>query len=1093
MTKTHLKHCISLIFAALLWAPLACRAAESGSLPLDGQWRFELDRADAGLQEAWFARTLPNRIKLPGGLTEQGMGDPVTMKTSWIGGIVDKSWFTAAEYAAYREPGHVKVPFWLQPDLYYAGAAWFQRDITVAKEWTGQRVVLHLERPHWETRVWVDGKVIGTHNALATPHEYDLGQLAPGQHTLTLRVDNRMVIDIGENSHSLSDHTQGNWNGVVGRIELRATPLVWIEEAQVYPNAARKSARVNVKVGNQTGKPVKVKLGFAVLAEKRAAPAAVPLEFEVPSGGGASETTLALGEDAPLWDEFHPILHELKLSLVAENGAKHARLTRFGLRDIVTEGTQITINGRKTFLRGTLECAIFPRTGHPPTDVAEWKRIIGVAQAHGLNHLRFHSWCPPEAAFVAADELGMYVQVECSSWANQSTTIGDGKPVDAWIYEEADRILKSYGNHPSFVLFLYGNEPGGSKHKQYLAKWTKHYQALDSRRLVGTGAGWPEIPESQLQLLPDPRVQQWGQELNSRINSKPPETTTDYRAFISKRKVPVISHEIGQWCVYPNFAEIKKYTGYLKARNFEIFRDRLAASGLGALGEEFLFASGKLQALCYKEEIESALRTPGMGGFQLLDLHDFPGQGTALVGVLDPFWEEKGYISAKEYSRFCNSIVPLARLAKRVFTSDEPLMAELEVANFGANVMTQAVVTWKLTGTGGKVLAQGELPPSDIAVGNGIPLGKIGMTLREVTVPQQCKLVVGIAKTKFENDWDLWVYPPHREASAGEVLVTSVFDQDTQKKLAAGAKVLLTLPAKSVRNFDRAPVKLGFSSIFWNTAWTRRQAPTTLGIVCDPKHPALAQFPADSFSNWQWWYLIHRSGALRLDGWPGDTQPVVRMIDDWVTARPLGLIVEARVDKGKIVVCGFDLTAGADDPVSRQMRTSLLAYMNSNQFSPTAQVDTAQISALIAGSKTAVRRDIKATASSAQPDYEAELAVDGDLTTMWHTPWQPNEIAFPHELVFELKQSTKLSGVRVTPRQDGKSNGFIRDFEIYLSADGVNWGKPAASGTFPANAKPKELRLIAPQSARFVKLIARSGHTPDPWASVAEFEIIKTP
>jgi hypothetical protein len=246
-------------------------------------------------------------------------------------------------------------------------------------------------------------------------------------------------------------------------------------------------------------------------------------------------------------------------------------------------------------------------------------------------------------------------------------------------------------------------------------------------------------------------------------------------------------------------------------------------------------------------------------------------------------------------------------------------------------------------------------------------------------------------------------------------------------------------------------------------------------------------------SNWQWWYLIHRAGALRLDGWPTNAKPVVRMIDDWVTTRSLGLIAEAQVGKGKILVCGFDLTNGANDPVSRQMRASLLTYMNSKRFRPAARVDAAQVSALIAVPTVAARRDIKATASSAQPDHEAELAVDGDLTTMWHTPWQPNEIAFPHDLVLELRQSTKLSGFRVSLRQDGNRNGFIRDYEIYLSADGVNWGEPVAKGTFAADAKPKEIRLSAAQAARFVKLTARSGHAAGPWAAVAEFEIINAP
>jgi beta-galactosidase/beta-glucuronidase len=327
---------IALVLATL--GPLLSvgRTAESTSLPLGGQWRFQLDRADVGEQEGWFGRALPERIKLPGGLTEQGIGDAVTTNTAWIGGIVDKSWFTAPEYAAYREPGNVKVPFWLQPELYYAGAAWFQRDFTVPQDWAGQRVVLHLERPHWETRVWVNGTLIGTNNALATPHEYDLGQLAPGKHSLTLRVDNRMILDIGENSHSVSDHTQGNWNGVVGRIELRATPLVWIEEVQVYPNAAQKAARVSVKLGNQTGKPVKVKLGFGVNVVKRAPFDAAQLELDIPAGGGAGETTLSLGKNAPLWDEFNPTLHELKLTLTTDTGATHTQQTRFGLREIAT-------------------------------------------------------------------------------------------------------------------------------------------------------------------------------------------------------------------------------------------------------------------------------------------------------------------------------------------------------------------------------------------------------------------------------------------------------------------------------------------------------------------------------------------------------------------------------------------------------------------------------------------------------------------------------------------------------------------------------------------------------------------------------------
>ncbi|MGH7978880.1 MAG: sugar-binding domain-containing protein, partial [Limisphaerales bacterium] len=615
------------------------------SLSLAGQWRFALDRADAGIGESWFDRALPDKIQLPGSLPAQGIGDDISTNTPWMGDVKQSPWYWAPEYAKYRQPGNIKVPFWLQPNKYYAGVAWYQRDFTVPKSWKGKRVMLSLERPHWETIVWLDGRIIGTNDSLSTPHQYDFGRLAPGKHTLTIRVDNRMIVNIGDNSHAITDHTQGNWNGIVGKIQLVATPPVWLDDVQVYPNVQTRSALVKIHIGNDTDKS-----GGGTLSVGKQT---IPVSWN--ADGGDASLQVALGPRAQLWDEFHPALQHLTVTL--RSPERDTREVTFGLREISTDGTQFLINGRKTFIRGTLECCVFPKTGHPPTDVQDWERIIRIAKSFGLNLFRFHSYCPPEAAFEAADKLGFYCQVE-TCWANQSTTIGDGKPVDAWVYRETDRILRAYGNHPSFILMPYGNEPGGEQARRgtngdydyhaafngYFTKYVDHYKALDPRRLWTSASGWPQIPANQFDVTPDPRIQAWGAGLTSRINAKPPETTTDYRHYIDQRPVPVISHEIGQWCVYPDFKEMPEYTGYLKPKNFEIFRAQLDANGMGNLARKFVLASGKLQVLCYKEEIESALRTPGMGGFELLGLTDFPGQGTALVGVLNPFWETKGYV-----------------------------------------------------------------------------------------------------------------------------------------------------------------------------------------------------------------------------------------------------------------------------------------------------------------------------------------------------------------------------------------------------------------------------------------------------------------
>ena len=306
-------------------------------------------------------------MKLPGSLPEQGIGDEVTVDTQWTGGIVDRSFFTDPQFAKYREPGHIKLPFWLQPDKYYAGVAWYQRDLAVPAEWQEARVVLFLERAHWETRVWVDGKLIGSNNSLSTPHEYDLGQLAPGKHTLSIRVDNRRVVDVGENSHCISDHTQGNWNGIVGDLSLRATGPLWIADTQVFPNPGKQSARVTVAIGNQTGARVsaEVRLSPGVILNVTSAPPIMQqvIQAEIPPGGSTVEAELPLNEAFHLWDEFNPHVYslEVRVEKTDDRTVFDQREVTFGIRETWRfRARNSLINGRKTFFRGTLECCIFP-------------------------------------------------------------------------------------------------------------------------------------------------------------------------------------------------------------------------------------------------------------------------------------------------------------------------------------------------------------------------------------------------------------------------------------------------------------------------------------------------------------------------------------------------------------------------------------------------------------------------------------------------------------------------------------------------------------------------------------------------------------
>ncbi len=1075
---------IAWITAVPLAVIILAGCQNANTIDLSGSWNFRLDPQGAGTPDEMAA--VGQTIRLPGSTTQAGYGDDIRVDTAWTGQIVDRSWFTEEQYAPYRKEGQVKVPFWLTPVKHYVGPAWYAREVNIPSGWKGKRIVLFLERCHWETTLWVDGKKIGMRNSLSTPHEYDLGILTPGRHRLVVRVDNTVKIDVGVNAHSVSDHTQSNWNGIVGKIELRAGDPVWIDDVQVYPDVTKKIARVCITAATRSGVQLHGKLELVAEPMKGGRRSSLLTQDVVIAGPTTVEIDYPMGDNVQLWDEFNPNLYRMKVALEAGK-FRDEKVTSFGMRKFGSEGTQFTINGRKTYLRGTLECAIFPKTGYPPTDVAEWERILKVAKAHGLNHLRFHSWCPPQAAFAAADRVGVYYHVECGAW----TAVGDGKPQDEFLRLEADRILKAYGNHPSFCMMAYGNEPGGKKQNEYLGGLVDSWKAKDNRRLYTSAAGWPILPQNQYNSTPEPRIQAWGNGLASRINAKAPETTTDYRKIIERYSVPTVSHEIGQWCAYPNFDEIKKYDGVLKAYNFEIFRDTLTANHMLDQAHDFLMASGKLQTLCYKEDIESLLRTPGDGGFQLLDLHDFPGQGTALVGVLDPFWGQKGYVSPAEYHRFCCETVPLARMSKRVWTGGETFHADVEIAHFGPRQLEKAKVKWNLRAEDKSTYASGVFAPMDIAIGNGIALGAIDVPLKNETAARKLNLEVGIEGTEYANDWDVWVYPETQKIDAEKVRIVSKFDAQTIKALDSGESVLLVPAADTVRGDKSGKVQIGFSSIFWNTAWTARQAPHTLGILCDPKHPALSHFPTEYHSNWQWWYLVRDSQPIIMNDLPPKLRPIVQVVDDWFTNRRLGLVFEARVGKGKMILSGIDLGGDLSNrPVERQMLKSILGYMNSSRFNPAIELSVGQVKLLFAPAwgMRALGGKILGADSEA-PGFEAAKGIDGNPMTIWHTQYEPNQPDYPHELSIDLGKSVPIHGLSYLPRQDMR-NGWISEYEVYVSDDPANWGNAVHHGSFARNNSRQTISFAKPVNGRYVRFVALKGIDGQKFASIAELDVI---
>ena len=1083
------RRCFARVCALLLGTLVVLKGnptlADFQPLPLAGPWRFQLDRADVGVNEKWFTRDLADKINLPGILQAQGYGDEISTNTPWVLSLYDKLWYQRADYLAYTQPGKVKVPFLCQPPRHYLGAAWYQRDIEIPKEWEGRRVVLFLERTRWETRAWFDDKLIGTNHSLCTPHEFDFGIVSPGKHRITVRVDNRMLMNYRPDAHAVSDSLGSTWNGIVGQIELRSTPLVWMEDVQAH--FAGNEARLRIKLGNAGPRETVVRVAVSQRRWRGGEPVLIgrPLTtgstrpVAVPTNGVTTELTCGL--ETNRWDEFSPQMQQLTLSIAEENGRDlEKRQISIGLRDFKTSGQEFIINGRPTHLRGTHHGGDFPLTGYPPYDVEYWKKLFTKCKEWGLNHVRFHSFCPPEAAFTAADEIGIYLQPEPGMW----NEIGPGTPMEQMLYEETERMIRYYGNHPSFALFSASNEAKG-RWKEACSKWVQHFREIDPRRLYTPDTGWSLIDE------PGPvgenadylAVHRIGQNM---MRGDRAWFGRDYARSMRGVDVPNIAHELGQWCAYPDFDVITKFTGFIRPGNYEIFRDSAKATGVLEFNKQFAHASGRFQLACYKEEIEANLRTPGLGGFQLLDLHDYTGQGTALVGVLDPFWEEKGYVEADEWRQFCNTTVPLARLTKRVFSTTDKFEVPVEVAHFGGATIVDAWASWRIENVAGQTVSKGRFAATSIPIGRSFALGSATAELSNLRAPAAYRLIVNLSSLVvdsqlFENDWNFWLYPAQVSVEAGkDVFVTSSWN-DAEKKLVAGGKVLF-LPRNADLDWSSPP--LDNLPVFWNRLmnpqWGRM-----LGLWCDTNHPALAGFPTEANCDWQWTQITKGTRAVNIGKLPRELKPIVAAIDDWNRNWKLAPIFETKVGKGKLLVCSFDLTTKLDDRiVARQLRRSLLDYAASDEFQPATSVSPELMRSLWFDSL--VMRKLGATA-----DNDARAAFDGDANTFWSVGGgRGNARRHPHELTIAFTNAIAMSGVTLMNRQNDRDHtGDIRSYKIELSEDGSRW-RQVAGGELPSTWNPQTVKFARTETAKKLKLTALSGYGNDSSAALAEIAVL---
>ncbi len=824
----------------------------------------------------------------------------------------------------------------------FEGHAWFRREIAIRDQWRINDLFIRLGRTRM-TELYIDGEKAGENDSLCTSHIYQLPELTCGEHTVDICVKNVGYPTKG--GHMTSPDTQTNWNGITGAVELLIRPKVRADDITVLSETTAEKVVFSCRATGDCEGYVTVEGGETVTVSLKK---------------GLNTVEYPASSPLKTWDEFSPVINRLN---IAVNGEMHS--VPFGIRKLETHGRKLLVNGRETFLRGKHDGMIFPLTGYAPTDVDSWLKVMKTAKEFGINHYRFHTCCPPDAAFTAADILGIYMQPELPFWGTVEEEINDEQ---RYLIEEGSRILKEFGNHPSFVMMSLGNELWGSK--KVLNDILARYKSEDDRHLYTDGSNnYQFIPcvlensdfLSGVRLSHD-RLYRGSYAMCDAplgfIQTDRPNTVHNYDMIIVPEtlgeahtggkimiqygtgvkevdadsaemfipEVPVISHEVGQYETYPDFSEPEKYTGALRAENILLYKEKAEEKGLAAYSERFFRSSGALAVDCYKREIEAALKSEELSGFQLLDIQDFTGQGTALVGVLNSFMEPKGTVTAEEWRHFCNSSVIMAEFEKFVFPDDEVI--SFDVTFFCTDPGFSGKRVSYTIESSGTVELYGHLRLlNDKRVNR---LGKVEFIADDAYSPTKYKLTLAVEGTDISNTYEFYVYP----AADVKITKSSIISGNNTVKIAHSKEEAQDSLVKGIKTLyipDSADKLTGtYCTDFWCYPMFRsisesmkKPVPTgTMGLLIDKDSKLLRSFPTEEYSTPQWYNIVMHSHCEDLDG--TGIIPDVWVIDNPDRAKKLALLYGIDTGFGKLTVCTSRLWEIADAPEVKWFAKSLV-------------------------------------------------------------------------------------------------------------------------------------------------------------------------
>lgn len=885
---------------------------------LSGKWDVMIDTENVYLAD------------LPGTLDGNSIGYKDKNKNQWKPAEVSEEDNEKNDLLQYSDVIKTR----LTRAFTYEGEAFFSRNLELRDYPKEKRVFLDIERTRL-LKLRLNGQDVlpYTEGTISTPYIFEVTDFLKEENRIELICDNSYKgwpHDAILYSSAATDETQTNWNGILGYLRLRWEKKVFLSNIRVYP---RKS-QISIKVDIDASVPYTGVLRLSSPAFEHDIEQSISIDKGIHT---ISFKDIPVGKDCKRWDEFEGNLYELS---VDGDGIEN-KIVTFGIRDFEdNKSGRLALNGRTIFLRSDTNCCVFPETGHMPTSVSEWLAILETYKSYGVNCVRFHSHCPPKAAFIAADQLGMLMQPELSHW-NPSTAFEDE---ESWNYYrlELRQILLTYANHPSFVMLAFGNELHASElGHQRMNEMLRTAKDMDPTRLYASGSnnhyGWIAIDNNNdfhtSSSYYDNKLRGISSPMIGHINESYPNAKTNYDeamdALRKDYKGPVFSFEVGQYEVLPDFDEIDCFAGITLPDNFNYIKQEVIRKGFYLDWKKRVEATGELAKIAYREEVEAVLRTKDLSGISLLSLQDFPGQGTALVGMLNSHLCPKPYpfAQAENFNEFFRDVLPMALLEKYTYTNNETLSVAIQIANYGKKDILAPTIYEFVSED--YIVDRGELAGITIPCGEVTMIGRLEIPLSSIHSPR--KLILKLSVDGHRNEYPVWVYPDYQMEDGQGIVICKSFDE-MELELAKGSKVLYS----PIADEDHIPnsVKSQFTTDFWSVGTFANQS-GCMGCLIEASHPIFTKFPTETHSNWQWWAMSNGRAVIL----PGDMEAIVTVMDSYARLRQMALLFECRVGSGKLIVSSMGLLEQQEYPEVRALTHAIMDYMNSNNFIPKQELD----------------------------------------------------------------------------------------------------------------------------------------------------------